>query len=94
MKKKKGTRVAVPSRYSLLVVALRLGGQAFKAALEAWRLGLIYRHFFFPRRGEVTELIPFVISLHTTTVHFSTPCRSLPLPIVAKVARRAGGAAR
>lgn len=43
---KKRYNVAVVSRYSLLVVVLCLGRQAFKVALEAWLLGLIYRHFF------------------------------------------------
>lgn len=48
----------------------------------------------FSTEGEVTELIPFVISLHTTTVHSSTPCHSLSLLIVAKVAWWAGEAAQ
>lgn len=85
--KKKGTRVAVLSRYSSLVVALRLGRQAFKVALEAWLLGLIYRHFFHRGGG---HWIDSFCNFHTTTAHFSTPCHSLSLLIVAKVAWWAG----
>lgn len=49
---------------------------------------LIYRHFFHGGR-DLIELIPFVISYHSTTIHFSPPCLSHSALNVAKAAWRA-----